>query len=78
MGFTRPTARARYRKGVPALDCRSPLGNSRTLCGRWVAGVFQCPRSLVGILAVAELVGGLSLKDFVKPVPAYNLCALKD
>jgi hypothetical protein len=32
----------------------------------------------VETLAIAEPVGALSLKGFVKPVPAYSLCEIKD
>ena len=51
------------------------------LCGEATGGqilISQRVYAAVEALAVAELVGELSLKGFVKPVPAYNLCALKD
>jgi adenylate cyclase len=51
------------------------------LCGEATGGqilISQRVYAAVDALAVAELVGELSLKGFVKPVPAYNLCALKD
>jgi adenylate cyclase len=51
------------------------------LCGEATGGqilINQRVYTAVDALAVAELVGELSLKGFVKPVPAYNLCALKD
>jgi adenylate cyclase len=51
------------------------------LCGEATGGqilISQRVYAAVDALAVAELVGELSLKGFVKPVPVYNLCALKD
>ena len=51
------------------------------LCGEAAGGqilISQRVYAAVEALAVADLVGELSLKGFVKPVPAYNLCALKD
>jgi adenylate cyclase len=51
------------------------------LCGEATGGqilINQRVYAAVDALAVAELVGELSLKGFVKPVPTYNLCALKD
>jgi adenylate cyclase len=51
------------------------------LCGEATGGqilINQRVYAAVEALAVAELVGELSLKGFVKPVPAYTICALKD
>ena len=51
------------------------------LCGEAAGSqilISQRVYTAVEALAVAELVGELSLKGFVKPVPAYNLCTLKD
>jgi adenylate cyclase len=51
------------------------------LCGEATGGqilISQRVYAAVEALAVAELVGELSLKGFVKPVPAYNVWMLKD
>ena len=51
------------------------------LCSEATGGqilISQRVYAAVESLAVAELVGELSLKGFIKPVPAYNLGALKD
>jgi adenylate cyclase len=51
------------------------------LCGEAAGGqilINQRVYAAVEALAVADLVGDLSLKGFVKPVPAYNVWALKD
>jgi adenylate cyclase len=51
------------------------------LCGEAAGGqilISQRVYAAVEALAVAEPVGELSLKGFVKPVPAYSICALKD
>jgi adenylate cyclase len=51
------------------------------LCGEAAGGqilISQRVYAAVEALAVAELVGELSLKGFVKPVPAYNVWTLKD
>lgn len=51
------------------------------LCGEAEGGqilITQRVYAAVEALAVAEPVGELLLKGFVKPVPAYNLSALKD
>jgi adenylate cyclase len=51
------------------------------LCGEAAGGqilISQRVYAAVEALAVADLVGDLSLKGFVKPVPAYNVWALKD
>jgi adenylate cyclase len=51
------------------------------LCGEAAGGqilISQRVYAAVEALAVANQVGELSLKGFVKPVPAYNVWALKD
>lgn len=51
------------------------------LCGEAAGGqilISQRVYAAVEALAVADQVGELSLKGFVKPVPAYNVWALKD
>jgi adenylate cyclase len=51
------------------------------LCGEAAGGqilISQRVYAAVEALAVAELMGELSLKGFVKPVPAYNVWTLKD
>jgi adenylate cyclase len=51
------------------------------LCGEAAGGqilINQRVYAAVEALAVADQVGELSLKGFVKPVPAYNVWALKD
>jgi adenylate cyclase len=51
------------------------------LCGEAAGGqilISQRVYAAVEALAVAEPMGELSLKGFVKPVPAYSICALKD
>jgi adenylate cyclase len=51
------------------------------LCGEATGGqilINQRVYAAVEALAVANQVGELSLKGFVKPVPAYNVWALKD
>jgi adenylate cyclase len=51
------------------------------LCGEAAGGqilISQRVYAAVEALAVADLVGELSLKGFVKPVPAYNVWTLKD
>jgi adenylate cyclase len=51
------------------------------LCGEATGGqilISQRVYAAVEALAVAELVGELSLKGFVKPVPAYNVWTLRD
>jgi adenylate cyclase len=51
------------------------------LCGEAAGGqilISQRVYAAVEALAMAEPVGELSLKGFVKPVPAYSICALKD
>jgi adenylate cyclase len=51
------------------------------LCGEAAGGqilISQRVYAAVEPLAVADLVGELSLKGFVKPVPAYNVWTLKD
>jgi adenylate cyclase len=40
--------------------------------------ISQRVYAAVETLAIAEPVGALSLKGFVKPVPAYSLCEIKD
>jgi class 3 adenylate cyclase len=51
------------------------------LCGEAAGGqilISQRICAAVEALAVTEPVGELSLKGFVRPVPAYTVCALKD
>jgi adenylate cyclase len=51
------------------------------LCGEAAAGqilISQRVYAAVEALVVAEPMGELSLKGFVKPLPAYSVCALKD
>jgi adenylate cyclase len=51
------------------------------LCGEAAGGqilISQRVYAAVEALAVADLVGELSLKGFAKPVPAYNVWTLKD
>jgi class 3 adenylate cyclase len=51
------------------------------LCGEAAGGQILISQRIcadVEALAVTEPVGELSLKGFVRPVPAYTVCALKD
>ena len=63
------------------LNAGTPVPASLRLCGEAAGGqilISQRVYAAVEALAVADQVGELLLKGFVKPVPAYNVWALKD